>query len=214
MFKALNSEEGVNPYIALADLTLNLVFILVFFVAAVLAIGQVGWDQVKYRDAQKEVLQAIEAAPLSERPQVLLPALRNDPPGAQRWAFAGRSTPLFMPTTVQLTPLGERNLLEFARALNRVRSWRRIRIEGHTLPPKNKSSEWTLSALRASVVADLFATQAGIPPYFLVVAARGSQVKFNGDDGKADDPANERVEIVVEYAQPQISQVIQNQAQP
>jgi len=199
MFKSLNSDDGVNPYIAFTDLALSLVFILVFFTAAVLAIGQVGWEQVKYQDAQKEVLAAIAAAPLSERPQVLPASLRNDPPGAQRWAFSGRRTTLFEKDSARLTVLGRINLLEFARALEKVPRWRRIRIEGHTL--QGKGSEWALSALRASEVADLFSREGGIQPYYLVVSGRGSQVKFNGQDGRADDPANERVEIVVEYAQ-------------
>ena len=157
MFKSLNSDDGVNPYIAFTDLALSLVFILVFFTAAVLAIGQVGWDQVKYKDAQKDVLAAIVAAPLSERPQVLSATLRNDPPGAQRWAFSGRRTTLFEKDSARLTALGRINLLEFARALEKVPRWRRIRIEGHTL--QRKGSDWALSALRASEVADLFSRE-------------------------------------------------------
>jgi chemotaxis protein MotB len=201
MARATQPDDGANPYIAFADLTLNLVFVLVFFVAAVLAVGQTGWDQVKYRNAQEDVLNAIRRASLTERPVVLDANLRNDPPGAQRWAFSSRRTKLFQGNTARLTATGERNLLAFARALAKVPEWRRIRIEGHTLPPRGKESEWDLSARRASVVADLFATRAGIPPYRLAVAARGNQTPFNGSGASRSDPANERVEIVVEYAQ-------------
>ena len=201
MARAAQPEETTNPYVAFADLTLNLVFVLVFFVAAVLAVGQAGWDQVKYRNAQEEVLNAIRRAPLIERPVVLIPSLRNDPPGAQRWAFSSRCIKLFQGTSAKLTADGQRNLLAFARALARVPEWRRLRIEGHTLPARAGESEWDLSARRASVVADLFVTKASIPAYRLAVAARGNQTPFNGSGAARNDPANERVEIVIEYAQ-------------
>ena len=201
MARAAQHEEVTNPYVAFSDLALNLVFVLVFFVAAVLAVGQAGWDQVKYRDAQKEVQDAIRNAPLSARPVILDPKLRNDPPGAQRWAFSSRGGNLFQGSTAKLTPGGVRSLTAFARALSLVPQWRRIRIEGHTLPAKQDESEWDLSARRASAVADLFVAKAGVPPYRLAVAARGNQTPFNGTGSARNDPANERVEIVVEYAQ-------------
>ena len=201
MARVTQAAEDSNPYVAFSDLALNLVFVLVFFVAAVLAVGQAGWDQVKYRNAQKDVADTIRRAALTERPVVLEPSLRNDPPGAQRWAFSSRRSKLFIGNSATLTVVGQRNLLAFAKALQRVPEWRRIRIEGHTLPAAVGQSEWDLSARRASVVADLFVTRAGIPPYQLAVAARGNQTPFNGAGGQRSDPVNERVEIVVEYAQ-------------
>jgi len=202
MLKRGSLEEGLNPYIALAALGLSLVFVLIFFVAAVLSVGQAGWEQVRYRDAQKVVLEAIEAAPLSVRPQVLNPGLRNDPPGAQRWAFAGRRAPLFEPGTAVLTAQGRTVLARFARALRRTQNWRRLRIEGHTLPPVlGRAENWDLSAARASAVAAVFVKDGGIPAYYLAVAARGGQTPFNGPGGDPNNPSNERVEIVVEYAQ-------------
>jgi chemotaxis protein MotB len=195
-------EEELNPYIAFGDLTLNLVFIMIFFLAAVLAVGQTGWEQVRFRNAQEAVRVAIEHASFSERPVLLDPKLRNDPPGAQRWAFPGRRVQMFRPGTAVLTSQGRAVLLEFARALRSEPRWRRIRVEGHTMPPfEGKQESWGLSALRAAAVADVLTREGRIPPWQLAVAGRGGQVRFNGDAGSPRDPVNERVEVVVEFAE-------------
>jgi chemotaxis protein MotB len=186
-----------NPYIAFSDLTLNLVFVLIFFVGGVLAVGQAGWDQVRYRRAQAQVAAAVDQAPLTFHPVLLSPAQRNDPPGAQRWVFASQA--MFVGDTAQLTPSGQQAMGEFARVLKTNLLWRRVRIEGHTQTThENVPERWDLSAARASAVAQVFYLRGGLAPYFLAVAARGGQTYF---DGRKFDPRNERVEIVVEYAQ-------------
>lgn len=192
------ASEGVNPYIALSDLGLNLVFILVFFVAAVLALGQSGWDSVKYRRPQELVSAAVEAAPLTQRPWRLEAKVRNDPPGVQRWVFAGT---MFQAGSADLRPESARNLLEFARVLGKLKkSWKRVRIEGHTRPGLSDGvNPWSLSAGRAAGVAQLFYLQGNIPPNRLAVAARGDQTLLNGPNSDPKDPRNDRVEIVVEY---------------
>lgn len=195
-------EEELNPYIAFGDLTLNLVFIIIFFLAAVLAVGQAGWEQVRFRNAQEAVRAAVERASFSERPVLLDSKLRNDPPGAQRWAFLGRRVRMFQPGTAVLTPQGRVVLLEFARALRSEPRWRRIRVEGHTMPPlEDKQESWSLSALRAAAVADLLTLEGKIPAWQLAVAGRGGQVRFNGNAGNPRDSVNERVEVVVEFAE-------------
>lgn len=197
-----SGDEDVNPYIAFGDLTLNLVFIIIFFLAAVLAVGQTGWEKVRYRDAQEALKQSIDKADFTERPVLLNPKLRNDPPGAQRWAFPGRRVSMFRKNSATLTPQGNKALLEFAKALRQVSYWRRIRIEGHSMPPKPGQREnWNLSALRAASVATVLTRQGKIKNYQIAVAGRGGQVKFNGAEGNPSDPVNERVEIVVEYAE-------------
>ena len=197
MTRRLHAGE-TNPYIAFSDLTLNLVFVLVFFIAGLLAVGQAGWDQVKYRKAQDAVVHAVRAAPLSVRPTLLSPGDRNDPPGAQRWVF--RSQHMFQDGGADLTPEGQRVLVQFADVLKASGSyWRRVRIEGHTQTTHERDPEsWELSAERASAVAQAFYLQGGISPNKLAVAARGGQTPFAG---RKFDPDNERVEIVVEYAQ-------------
>ena len=90
------ADDGINPYIALADMAMNLVLILAFFVAAVNALGRAGWEQVRYRDKQRELRQAIVAAlPPRLRPDEN--GGRNDPPGVQRWVYAEGQ--LFSPGT-------------------------------------------------------------------------------------------------------------------
>ncbi|GAA5503862.1 hypothetical protein Dxin01_03629 [Deinococcus xinjiangensis] len=191
-------QAETNPYIAFSDLILNLVFVLIFFVGGILAVGQAGWEQVRYRNAQEKVVKAVRKAPLTVRPLLLLPAQRNDPPGAQRWVF--RSQNMFLGDTADLTPQGQAALVSFARVLRSQSSnWKRVRIEGHTQTSQpNTPERWGLSAARASAVAEAFYLKGGISPNRLAVAARGGQTPY---DNKKFDPRNERVEIVVEYAQ-------------
>jgi chemotaxis protein MotB len=203
------SEESLNPYIALSDLTINVVFIFVFMIAAILVAGEISREreESRYKKAQATIQQAVTNTPMAARPIVLPPNLRNDPPGAQRWAFAGRDTrgaPLFKsPTSAGLTLRGQQSFLKFAQVLSKqIGGFRRIRIEGHTLPPQNgEKDNWDLSAQRAAAVANLFATNGRIPSNYLAVAARGGQTPFNGSVGKSSDPANDRVEIIIEYNQ-------------
>lgn len=195
---ARSSRLGVdtNPYIAFSDLTLNLVFVLIFFLVAMLAVSQSGWEQVRYKQAQDKVATAVRAAHLPVAPTVLLPGQRNDPPGAQRWVFPSRQ--MFAGDTAALTPDGQQILSNFARVLKANLLWERIRIEGHTQTSRESVPErWGLSAARASAVAEVFYNDGRIPPYRLAVAARGGQTPFAG---RSFDPLNERVEIVVEYA--------------
>lgn len=204
-------DEGVNPYIAFSDLVLNVLFILIFFVAAVLAVGQVGWEQVRYRDSQKVVKDAIDGTPLPIRPVVLPNEARRDPPGAQRWVFTTVGPyPMFAPGTAEVTPEGRAALARFAQALRDEKRkeplvWRRVRIEGHAqaLRPGQFES-WSLSAERAAAAAAVFVKDGGIEPHFLAVSARGSQTPRNGRTPGAPvvyDARDDRVEIVVEYAQ-------------
>lgn len=191
------ADEMINPYIALSDLAINLVLILVFFMAGVVAVGRAGWEQVRYRDSQAAFKQALE--------QTLPPNLRpyehmgkHDPPGAQRWVF-GESA-LFKPNTAQLLPEGRHALVLFAEALRQHRDkWRRIRIEGHTLPPApGEADNWELSTSRAAKVARVFAGAGHIPSFYIAVSGRAGQNRLVDNPL---DPANERVEIVIEYAQ-------------
>jgi chemotaxis protein MotB len=209
MMKRIAAEENLNPYIALSDLTINVVFIFVFMIAAILVAGEISREreESRYKKAQVAIQQAITNTPMAARP-IVIPS-RNDPPGSQRWAFAGRDTrdaPLFKsPTSAGLTLQGQQRFLKFAQVLQKQINnniFRRIRIEGHTLPPEtNEKDNWNLSAQRAATVANLFATQGRIPSNYLAVAARGGQTPFNGSVGKSSDPANDRVEIIIEYNQ-------------
>ena len=196
--KTARLQADTNPYIAFSDLTLNLIFVLIFFIGGILAVGQAGWDQVKYRKAQESGVAAVRRAPLTVRPSLLSPAQRNDPPGAQRWVF--RSQNMFAGDSAVLTPQGQGTLVAFAQVLRaQEKNWKRVRIEGHTQTSRpNTPERWDLSATRASAVAEAFYLRGGISPNRLAVAARGGQTPFNG---KKFDPQNERVEIVVEYAQ-------------
>jgi chemotaxis protein MotB len=188
-------DDLFNPYIVLSDLTLNLVLILVFFIAAVTVVGKVGWEQVRYKEAQELVRQGIqETLPLNLRPQE---AYRNDPPGVQRWVFPNYL--LFQSDSTLLSETGRRVLLTFAEVLRENPEWRRIRIEGHTRPPlPGEPDDWELSTARSASVARIFTAEGDIPPWFLAVSGRAGQNPLNYEN--RDDPANQRVEILLEYS--------------
>lgn len=196
------ARDDTNPYIALADLAINLVLILAFVVAAANAIGRAGWEKIRYREAQEKVAAAVNAA-LAHMPEKMRPRLepgKNDPPGAQRWVFGGGA--LFHEGARELRPQGQNAVGEFARVVEGHRdSWRRIRVEGHTQPPgPGELDDWDLSAARAARVARVMHTAGHIESYFLAVAGRAGQDP--GDRGNPASPRNERVEIVIEYAEP------------
>lgn len=201
---AWETEGESNPYIALADLAINLVLILTFFVAALNVLGRAGWEQVRYREAQSALKAAVaRSLPPSLRP--LEDRGKNDPPGAQRWVYAGRM--LFEPHTAKLTREGSHSLVVFARVLRQEKGtikWRRIRVEGHTTPPApGELDDWELSAARAAAVARVLHARGHIASYYLGVAGRAGQSPVNR--ANRADPANERVEVIVEFAQPRAS---------
>jgi chemotaxis protein MotB len=193
------TDETINPYIAFTDVGMNLILVLLFFVAAVLSIGRSGWEKVRYRHPMRDFYNAVQLQmPENVRPQHVSPEARNDPPGVQRWDFSGKM--LFFPNTARLTPEGYRALVQFARILSRHKDkWRRIRIEGHTIPPVQwLHDDWELSASRAAVVARIFHAEGRIPPHFLVVSGRAGQAPV--DKRNPANPRNERVEIAIEFS--------------
>lgn len=199
--RGLTSEayaEPVNPYIALADSTLNLVLVLVLFIATVLlAILQKEDTHVNNRDQFKAAVEA--TIPAQFRPKPLDAAKKNDPPGAQRWVFEGQL--LFKRGTARLTPQGQQVLEEFVNVLARNGNmWRRVRIEGHTLRTPDKTRDnWSLATDRAATVAQLLTShRCNISPNYIATAGRGGQDYLPSYPG--NDPHQERVEIVVEYA--------------
>jgi chemotaxis protein MotB len=195
----VQAEDSLNPYIAFTDVGINLILILVFFVAAVLTIGRAGWERIRYKEPMEQFKRIVQRKmPASACPTPLEPEERNDPPGAQRWVFAGRT--LFYPNTARLTPGGASSLVTFAKILSQHRDkWRRVRIEGHTVPPiPGQRDNWELSAQRAAVVARVFHAEGRIPSYFLAVSGRAGQAPI--DKANRQNPANERVEIVIEFS--------------
>lgn len=187
-------DEEINPFIAFSDLMLNLALILVFFVVATILIGRAGWEEVRYKDAQKLVRDAVQR----DLPPPVGPSnpAKLDPPGAQRWVFPNES--LFALGTSDLTPSGKAILGQFATILCQHPDWRRIRVEGHTRPPQpGEADQWILSAERAAEVAKVLANLGRIRPYHLAVAGRAGQAPVN--KAFPDDPQNERVELLVEF---------------
>ncbi len=208
--------DDTNPFIAFTDVGINLILIMVFFVVAILTIAGIG----QHKSAEKKLAQAkasdeeMEAAPyrramrefyravMHDMPRPIRPRhidanYLNDPAGTQRWSFL--STSLFYPQTAELTPHGKTCLVEFARLLaSHKDKWRRIRVEGHTMPPqRGERDDWELSAQRASVVARVF-YGSGISPHFMAVAGRAGQAPY--PEFPKWDPRNERVEIVIEFS--------------
>jgi hypothetical protein len=176
MTRVHSRPDTINPYIALADLTISLVLIVLFFVA----LGRLGLVNFKYKRAMDGFASIVARLPVAQRPH--WERGRNDPPGVQRWVFDGHL--LFAPvardkrnTIPQLTEEGRQSLSGFARLLQQNRAiWRRIRVEGHTLPPPNDGhDDWDLSARRAAVVVRQIEVAGNIPPWFFAVAGRAGQ---------------------------------------
>lgn len=193
-------EVDVNYYIAFTDMAFTLVLVMVLVVVVVTVFGRVGWDDIKYKEAQRTVAEAVETAYASR-----LDAApdqnhaKNDPAGAQRWVFDQSN--LFEGGTARLTPQGRADLLRFAEVVREHQVlWRRLRIEGHTRPPRHpdERDDWGLSAGRAEEVARVFSGAGHIPAFRMAIAGRAGQNPRY--PGQPDNPANERVEILVEYS--------------
>jgi hypothetical protein len=167
--KRRHYKDEVNPYIAFADLCVSLVLILV----VLLAVGQLGRADDRYVKAQREFELAVKNMPQEVRPEKVN---RNDPPGAQRWAYLGRG--LFTKDN-SLSPSGRIVLEQFAKLLKEHPRWKRVRIEGHAMPSKvGQPDDWASSAAVAAAAAELFQVKANIQPWRLAVSGRGGQTPY------------------------------------
>jgi chemotaxis protein MotB len=211
----LENYDDINPYIAFTDLMINLILVLIFFIASITVLGKIGWEQVKYKDVQKEVKESIKSQLndfiFDTYGSISFSQFRNDPPGAQRWVIYSQK--LFEENSYKLTKDGKTKLEKLAKVLiyhhekTKIKygqdkylsyTWRRIRIEGHTKPTKiGQKENWELSAMRAAIVANIL-TASGIPPWFISISARGGQTPFD-KSLSINDPKHERVEIILEY---------------
>lgn len=197
MSRRRSTLDELNPYVALTDTALNFILLMVFFVAALTAVGRVSWEDVRYKEAQKAFQQAVERMiPARQRPRPN--GGKNDPPGTQRWVF-GNST-LFEPGRAILSRTGQATLSQFAAVLRTNKNtWRRIRVEGHTLPTQNRIGDrWEEATNRAAAVARYLVSQGDIAPYYIATSGRGGQSPL--PDTSLTYPAHARIEIVLEYA--------------
>jgi outer membrane protein OmpA-like peptidoglycan-associated protein len=196
-------DVPLNPYIALADLALNLGMVFLLFIPLVLLLGSRGWDDVRYRQYHAELEEAVKRAfPRAARP---IQRSRNDAPGEQRWTFVNRSTrsaTLFRGDTARLTDNGRRRLRAFAAVLQRnPRLWHRIRVESHTRQRLRayqgaaEDASLRLSAERAAAVAQFLFMECHIPPNRLAISGRGHQDPM--DPGRKDSEVNDRVDLLV-----------------
>lgn len=191
-----HETDVTNPIIAFADVLLSLVLILAFVTSAITLAGRVGWENIRYKESQQLVRDAVLRA-LEEDFRPYEEVGRNDPPGVQRWVF--QTGQLFIQDSTELSERGVDILTRFAAVLRENGDWRRIRIEGHTQPPlESQDNDWELSATRAASVARVFTGPGAIEPWYLAVAGRAGQNPINPRD--RFDPRNERVEILLEYS--------------
>ena len=201
------TSQPLNPYIALADILINLVLILLVFIPIVLLVGTRGWDEVVYKKYQKQMEEAVsQKIPEDRRP---VRENRNDAPGEQRWVFdrvrmfeAG-SANSDLPT---LSADGKGVLRSFAVALNENRNlnhriWWRIRVESHIpqtkLHPNGDDEEESLklTAKRATAVSVFLFRECGIHPWELTTSGRGYQDLRNRKHKFS--PENERIDLLV-----------------
>ncbi|GIV02721.1 MAG: hypothetical protein KatS3mg015_1551 [Fimbriimonadales bacterium] len=145
---------------------------------------------------------------------------RLDPAGVKRFVIGHRYFAVRNPnskTVPPLTPEGRRVVAQIGRLLvdkDAMKLYRRIRIEGHAMPPHPKGSDedwrWDVSLGLAREVASVLRNTAGIPPHYFIVSGRGGQSpvdKYDLATGKENpnynyrDPKHLRVEIVIEFAE-------------
>ncbi len=169
-----STAEPVNPYIALADSTLNLVLVLVLFIATVLlAILQ---KEDTHKTSQATFEKRSRPCPAPCGPTALKYTEQNDPPGTQRWVFADHL--LFKKGTAVLTPEGQRTLNAFVAVLAKHGDvWRRVRIEGHTVRTADRQGDdWALATNRAATVARLLTSgTCKINAKYIATAGRGAR---------------------------------------
>ncbi|RMG24878.1 MAG: hypothetical protein D6724_05180 [Armatimonadetes bacterium] len=233
----------INPYLPLADLFINFTLILVLFgVAMALPAGNgdttsdsaangqelsstaeggatdaSGTGGVEAFVAQQQELETKIHEILGDEVEF---QDRLDPAGVKRFVIGHRYFAVRSPnskTVPPLTPEGRRVVAQIGRLLadkDAMKLYRRIRIEGHAMPPHPKGSDedwrWDVSLGLAREVASVFRNTAGIPPHYFIISGRGGQSpvdKYDLATGKENpnynyrDPKHLRVEIVIEFAE-------------
>ncbi|AIZ45139.1 hypothetical protein QR90_08535 [Deinococcus radiopugnans] len=199
MIRRRTPDVEQNFYIAYADMAFTMVLVMTLIAVLVVLYGRIGWDDIQYKQAQAQIQREVISA--YARTKLRAPYVnkgRNDPPGAQRWVFNQKN--LFLPGTAQLTQESRRTLLAFAGVVREHdQQWRRLRIEGHTKPPRRgEPDNWQLSAARAEMVTRIFSGAGHIPAYKMAIAGRAGQNPIF----KGSQSGNERVEILIEYTNP------------
>jgi chemotaxis protein MotB len=191
-------SDPINPYIALADVYMNLGVAFVILAMLFMFLGNRGWEDVRYR----RYLQDFERAVLNEPDLAGRVAFcnRNDAPGEQRWMFP--NAVLFRGDTATLTPDGRRVLNRFAALLRQNRHlWWRIRVEAHSRQdtydtgPAAERRALTLTSMRAVAVALHLHYAGDIEPYRIVASGRGYQDQY--DRNEPWSLKNDRVDILL-----------------
>lgn len=188
--------ETINPYIALADVYMNLGVAFVLFALLFMLLGHRGWEDVRYKEEHRRFEQSVRAIPELDAIEV---RPRNDAPGEQRWMFP--SGMLFAGDSTTLTPDGRHALGRFAWLLRSNQDlWWRIRVEAHSrqtyraIPGSRDRRAFTLTAQRA-VEVSMFLHGLGIAPYRIVASGRGYQDLLVPQDPSST--ANDRVDILL-----------------
>jgi hypothetical protein len=200
------AAPSINPYIALADLLLNLALILVLLFPLILLLGSRGWDETRYKAYQQLMESAIhQKFPTGNRPHR---DNRNDAPGEQRWGF--NSIQMYEPQRnlelPRLSREGRLMLRKFADVLNAHRDadfriWWRIRVESHMpqyLPHPTRQDEvesLRITADRAIVVSQYLFEKCGINPWEITTSGRGYQDLLDREDRASRK--NERIDLLI-----------------
>ena len=195
------SMLGLNPFVVLADLSVNLVLVLLFYA--------LGWTLNSSK--------ALELWQLQARQTAVEQALQGQFPGElqqgqvrlevdgnlQRIHFSDNI--LFDSGRAELKDRGQQMLARLCQVLlatgNRYDT---IHIEGHTdnVPIWNSGfhSNWELSSARATAVVEFFQTK-GVDPGRLVAAGYGEYRPVARNDSPYHKSLNRRIDIVLAYSQ-------------
>jgi outer membrane protein OmpA-like peptidoglycan-associated protein len=226
----------VNPYLPLADIFINFTLILVLFgVAMALTYSKTraNFEKAKEKYPDLAALDSVggaggaegtgveafiqQQAELEQKIHGILGEEiefqdRLDPAGVKRFEIGHQ----YFDGTA-LTPQGRdvvRRIGQLLAAQDAQKLYRRIRIEGHSMPPPPTGTDdewrWEFSLRLAKAVASVFRNEVGIPPHFFIISGRGGQSpkdKYDPRTGEPNprydytDPKHLRVEIVIEFAE-------------
>lgn len=204
MIRHRDHGQSLNPYIALADMSITLMLIFSLMLPLIMLLGNRGWDEMKYRSYQDQFARAIRnALSQSERPQQIN---RHDAPGEQRWMFNKKQ--MFVSNDIsdmkdpELTPYGKHVLKVFAGVLKKHENiWWRVRVEAHvhqnsnpTDYLKDEGDSIRFTSKQATLVY-VYLFKLHIHPWQLTQSGRGHQDLLDVDHRTSE--INDRVDLLI-----------------
>jgi flagellar motor protein MotB len=192
---------GMNPFLVLADLSINLVLVLLFYALAWTLNSSKAYELMQLQARQGTVTTALQG---SFEQELKSGQMRITLDGnLQRIHFSDNI--LFDSGIADLKDHGKQMLYRLCTTLQQERSkFTMIHVEGHTdnIPITNARfhSNWELSSARATAVVQFF-QHIGIAPDMLVASGYGEYRPVASNATEVGRSLNRRIDIVLVYSQ-------------